>query len=196
MREFLSLVASLTGAAAMTALAIIIHPESPFWKWVLWIAIGAFVASTFALLVDLIWPGGRFRFLIGMGIGAGLFVVCAVAFFFEPSTRHPGSKPGGAPPPTHNENASPQIAGCAPFSGVTEFDGMTNAAFAVLVNHRTDELREFERSYHDRLSRIITSSPNESKNEERGAAFQRIAKQKQDIETEREEKFKLFLSLS
>jgi hypothetical protein len=83
MRDILFFIASLAGAAVFTALAILVHPESPLWKWILWIGLGVFISCTLVFLVDFIWPGRSAWFLAGMGIGAGLLVVFGIAFFVE-----------------------------------------------------------------------------------------------------------------
>jgi hypothetical protein len=54
MREILFFVASLAGAALLTALAVIVAPTSPFWQWVLWTSTGTLVLCAIALFVDII----------------------------------------------------------------------------------------------------------------------------------------------
>jgi hypothetical protein len=54
MREIIFFIASLAGAAMFTALAVIVAPTSPFWRWVLWSSVGVFVVCAIALLVDII----------------------------------------------------------------------------------------------------------------------------------------------
>jgi len=45
MRELAYFIGSLAGAAIMTALAILVRPEPPLWKAVLWGGIGTFGSS-------------------------------------------------------------------------------------------------------------------------------------------------------
>jgi hypothetical protein len=59
MREFLLFIASLAGAAVMTALAVLIRPDSPFWKWFLWLGVLVFIGCALALLIDLLRPGDQ-----------------------------------------------------------------------------------------------------------------------------------------
>jgi hypothetical protein len=54
MREVIFFVASLAGAALLTALAVIVAPTSPFWQWVLWSSAGILVLCAIALFVDII----------------------------------------------------------------------------------------------------------------------------------------------
>jgi hypothetical protein len=93
MRETLFFVASLAGAAVLTALAILVHPES-FWKWVLWIGTGVFIACALVLLIDLIFPGRRVEPLVGMAVGVTLLIVCGFSFFSgTPASREKPIKP-------------------------------------------------------------------------------------------------------
>jgi hypothetical protein len=87
MREIVFFIASLAGAAILTALAVLLQPDSPIWKWVLWAGIAIFAACAFVLLIDLVRPGGRVLFLAGMGAGVALFIGCAIAIVFEEPTQ-------------------------------------------------------------------------------------------------------------
>jgi len=83
MREIVFFIASLAGAAIMTALAILIHPDSPFWRWFLWGGIAVFAACAIVLLLDWIWPGGKIIVLVGIATGVALFMVFTIAFFAQ-----------------------------------------------------------------------------------------------------------------
>ncbi|MGQ0444243.1 MAG: hypothetical protein ACT4O2_03715 [Beijerinckiaceae bacterium] len=83
MRDFLLFIASLAGAAILTALAIMIRPESPFWKFVLWGGIGIFVACACVLLIDYTRPNEPKALLGGIGVGIALVIGCAIAVVFR-----------------------------------------------------------------------------------------------------------------
>lgn len=83
MREIVLAIASFAGAAILTALAVFLQPDSPFWKWVLWGGIGILTACAVILLIDYFRPGTNIPMLIGMGIGLALFIGCAIPIFFE-----------------------------------------------------------------------------------------------------------------
>ena len=83
MREIILFAASLAGAAVLTALAVLLRPESPFWKYLLCGGIGIFTACACVLLFDYYKPGSL-RVLLGlMGIGIALAVGCVVALIFD-----------------------------------------------------------------------------------------------------------------
>jgi hypothetical protein len=86
MRDIILAAGSLAGAAVLTALAAIVQPESPIWKWILWTGISVFIACASILIVDYFRPGGRTIFLLGMGAGIALFMGCAIAFYAGPIT--------------------------------------------------------------------------------------------------------------
>jgi hypothetical protein len=85
MRETAYFIGSLAGAAIMTALALLIRPEAPLWKIVLWGGIGVFTACACVVVLDYIRPNGSPYFLAGTALGIALFVGCGTAFFFGPS---------------------------------------------------------------------------------------------------------------
>jgi len=81
MREIVFFIASLAGAAILTALAVLIRPESPLWKFLLWGGISIFIACACIVLIDYYRPNGPKIFLCGIGIGVALLVGCSIAFF-------------------------------------------------------------------------------------------------------------------
>lgn len=87
MRDIVLAIASLAGAAVLTALAIFLRPDSPFWKWILWGGIAIFVACAVVLFIDYFKPGKDPRVLTGLGFGLILAMGCAIALIFEPSTN-------------------------------------------------------------------------------------------------------------
>jgi hypothetical protein len=54
MREIISFIASLAGAAVLTALAVLIGPKSPFWRWLLWGGSGILAICAIILLIDIL----------------------------------------------------------------------------------------------------------------------------------------------
>lgn len=92
MREVVYFIASLAGAAILTALAVLVQ-NLPVWQWVLWGGISAFSACAIVLLVDLIKPGGPVFLLIGMGVGIALFIVCAIPFCFQQRVKDEAGLP-------------------------------------------------------------------------------------------------------
>ncbi|MGH6835258.1 MAG: hypothetical protein ACREC9_06850 [Methylocella sp.] len=83
MRDFVLFIASLAGAAILTALAIMIRPESPLWKFVLWGGIGIFIACACVLLIDYNRANEPKVLLGGLGIGIALVIGCAIALVFR-----------------------------------------------------------------------------------------------------------------
>ena len=88
MREIALFIASLAGAAIMTALAVLIRPESPFWKLVLWGGIAIFIACAFVVVIDYFRPGGQIFLLAGIALGTALLIGCGIAFFNQPAVDH------------------------------------------------------------------------------------------------------------
>jgi hypothetical protein len=84
MREIALFIGSLAGAAVLTALAVLIRPESPFWKGLLWGGIAVFVACACIVLFDYLKPGGKIEFSIGAGIGLALFMGFGIALVAGP----------------------------------------------------------------------------------------------------------------
>ena len=94
MRDIVLLIASLAGAAVLTALAILIRPESPLWKALLWGGIAVFVACACVLLFDYFKPDSRPIFLIGAATGIALFFGFGIALILDSRSLVPqGSKP-------------------------------------------------------------------------------------------------------
>jgi hypothetical protein len=86
MQELLLFCASLAGTVIMSALAVIVRPDSPFWRVILWGAIGVFSACALLILLDYLRPGqGRVQ-LIGLGIGISITIGFGIALCFEPTT--------------------------------------------------------------------------------------------------------------
>jgi hypothetical protein len=77
-----------------TALAILIRPESPLWKALLWGGIAVFVARACVLLFDYFKPDSRPIFLIGAATGIALFFGFGIALILDSRSLIPeGSKP-------------------------------------------------------------------------------------------------------
>jgi len=83
MRDIILFIASLAGAAILTALAVLVRPESPLWKALLWGGIAVLIACACVVAIDYFRPGGKAVFLIGMGGGIALFAGCGIAFVFS-----------------------------------------------------------------------------------------------------------------
>src|ERR1700730_4832636 len=86
MREVIFFIASLAGAAILTALAIIVHPGL-FWRWVLWSGIAIFTACALVLVIDYFRPGSPKILLAGIGVGFALVIACAIGFIFLPAVQ-------------------------------------------------------------------------------------------------------------
>jgi hypothetical protein len=87
MRDVIFFIASLAGATILTALAIILRPESPYWKFLLWGGISVFVACACVLALHHFRPDGKPLFLTGVGSGAAILVGFSIAFFFAEADR-------------------------------------------------------------------------------------------------------------
>ena len=83
MREVATFVASLAGAAILTALAVLIRPEAPLWKALLWGGVAIFFACACVLLFDYLKPGSTPILLIGAGLGIALFLACGIALIAD-----------------------------------------------------------------------------------------------------------------
>jgi hypothetical protein len=92
MREFMYFMGSLAGAAIMAALAVLIKPESPVWKVILWGGIGVFVSCAVVVIIDYYRPNGSAFLLAGMALGIALIVGCGVAFFASTTVDIPDEK--------------------------------------------------------------------------------------------------------
>lgn len=84
MRDIVLLLASLAGAAVLTALAILYQPES-FWRFVFWAGIAVFLACTVVLIGDYLRPDGKRFYLLGIGAGIALLTFFCIAFNFDSS---------------------------------------------------------------------------------------------------------------
>ncbi|MGH6835418.1 MAG: hypothetical protein ACREC9_07685 [Methylocella sp.] len=89
MRDIVLLIASLAGAAILTALAVLIRPESPLWKFVLWGGIGVFIACACVFLIDYNKPNEPKALLGGIGLGIALVIGCTIALVFRPGATTP-----------------------------------------------------------------------------------------------------------
>lgn len=87
MREIVFFVASLAGAVILTALAVVIQPNSPIWRWMLCGGIAVFAACAIVLLVDMARPGGRVILLLGLGTGIATALCFGIAIFFQPTPQ-------------------------------------------------------------------------------------------------------------
>ena len=67
MREWAFFIASLAGAAVFTALAVLVRPDSPLWKWLLSGGIAVFAAAALVILADIVRPDGNRVWLLGLG---------------------------------------------------------------------------------------------------------------------------------
>jgi hypothetical protein len=84
MRDVLLFFGSLAGAAVLTALAVLVRPENPAWKIILWGGIGVFVACACVLAFDYSRPGQSPGLLLGAGIGIAVFVGFGIALIAAP----------------------------------------------------------------------------------------------------------------
>jgi hypothetical protein len=89
MREIIFFIASLAGATVLTALAILLQPASPLWKWLLWGGISVLTACSCVILIDYLRPHGKVIPLIGIGFGIGLCILSAIAFIATSITGGP-----------------------------------------------------------------------------------------------------------
>jgi hypothetical protein len=78
-RENVMFIASLAGAAILTALAVLVRPESPLWKALLWSGIAIFLACACIILFDYFKPGSKPILLVGAGLGIALLLGCGIA---------------------------------------------------------------------------------------------------------------------
>lgn len=85
MRDLVLFIASLAGATTLTALAILIRPESPFWKVLLWSGIAIFISCACIIIIDYVRPNASRVLLFGIGAGIALTVACSIALFQEES---------------------------------------------------------------------------------------------------------------
>jgi hypothetical protein len=69
MRDIIAFIASLAGAAILSALAVLIRPESIFWKFLLWGGIAIFIACACVVLLDYFRPNGSKLLICGIGAG-------------------------------------------------------------------------------------------------------------------------------
>jgi hypothetical protein len=81
MQTLLYFIASLAAAAALTAFAVLIQPDSPVWRWALSGGTAVFAASAFVLFVNFMRPDANVIVLASMGGGFALLVGCSVALF-------------------------------------------------------------------------------------------------------------------
>ena len=102
MRDIIFLIASIAGAAILTAVAVLLAPESPFWKWILWGGIGVLTACACVLLVDYLKPGGNVFALMGIWAGIALAITFSIAFAV-------GSSALKTTPHATHDASSPQI---------------------------------------------------------------------------------------
>ena len=65
----------------MTALAVLIKPESAVWKWVLWVGVAVFISCAVVFALDYFRPSGRKTFILGIGAGVFLSLLSSIAFF-------------------------------------------------------------------------------------------------------------------
>jgi hypothetical protein len=91
MREVANFIGSLAGAAILSALAILVRPEAPLWKFLLWGGIGIFVACASVIIIDYFKPQGKAVLLAGLALGIALFVGCGIAFYAD-STLQTGDE--------------------------------------------------------------------------------------------------------
>jgi hypothetical protein len=89
MRDIVLFIASLAGAAVLTALAVLIRPEAALWKALLWGGIAVFVACACVLVLDYFGPSSRPTFWIGMAIGIALFFGFGIALIFDGTSQTP-----------------------------------------------------------------------------------------------------------
>jgi hypothetical protein len=116
-REFLYFIASLSGAAVLTAMAVIIPPESALWRAVLYIGIVVLVTTSIAIFIDMIVPVATMQrkakftavgFLaIAMTVWGGWFYANYPASYkimqtWFPALTIPSKPPSSVPPAPRN----------------------------------------------------------------------------------------------
>jgi hypothetical protein len=101
MREIGFFIASLAGAAILTALAVLLRPESPFWKFLLWGGIAVFVSCACVLVLDYCRPGAKVILLIGLGVGIATLIGFSIAFFSMPTDEVEKGTKAPVPSPSH-----------------------------------------------------------------------------------------------
>jgi hypothetical protein len=79
MREIIFFIASIAGAAVLTALAIVLAPTSPIWKWVLWGGAAVFLGCAGVLAVDYFKPENQSLLKSFLGLSVTLSFLLAFA---------------------------------------------------------------------------------------------------------------------
>jgi hypothetical protein len=110
--------------------------------------------------------------------------VAGLVYYFYMSAD--SIKPVTASPLTPYASIPPRTAveGPSPYSGITEFDSLSNAELAALVNKRTDELRSFESGYQDRIRQVVSSAVQGGTSEQQHNMFKELSKRKEELEQE------------
>lgn len=81
MREILFFIASIAGAAVLTALGIVLAPTSPVWRWVLWGGASVFIGCASILAIDYFKPDGQWPLKSALGIAVTIALLLAFAIF-------------------------------------------------------------------------------------------------------------------
>jgi hypothetical protein len=122
MRELAYFIASVAAAAVMTALALILRPESPLSKVLLWGGIGLFTACAYVVALDYLKPDGNRYFLIGSALGIALLVGFGTAYLFESPL-----------PSDENKNQSSKTGEIADFNLLLECSANFQTSFPAVV---------------------------------------------------------------
>ena len=92
MRDLFYFIGSLAGAAVLTALAIVVPPESLIWRVVLYVGIAVFVTAAIGILIDMFAPAistNRKLKFTAYGCLIATIVVGGLWFYVQP--HGPGS---------------------------------------------------------------------------------------------------------
>lgn len=109
MREVLWFVASLAGAAILTALAILVSPKSPIWRTILWGAAYILLVCAVLIFLDMRRPlrdRNRMLPLIGLVIFGIAFLGCS-AWYFWPTRGAAKAEINAGQPPSYPTQSMP-----------------------------------------------------------------------------------------
>lgn len=150
MREFLYFVASLAGAAMLTALAVLYAPELHLWGIVLYISAGILALCAIGLLVDMIRRSARligieragWQFLIGAMVCASIFDAWFFWAVYSQAVALPPKQDVAQKPPPPTVKEPPQAA---PWVSREEIEAQRKLGHELLI-HSPEELISLEAS--------------------------------------------------
>ena len=135
MREILWFFASLAGAAILTALAVIVSPQSLFWRAVLFGGIYLFLICAVLISLDMRKPlkeRSRMVPLIGMVVFGLGFLGCTIWYFWQQNISQSASP---RPAPENDESRTP-LSMRQLFD--SDFAGLAKIAMQSEVQERND----------------------------------------------------------